>query len=151
MNRIISFIIKAALVCVISLAMLSCDPQGGKETPVDVTGDWELQNVENTSVYVSFGQDGDFQLYQKLGEGRYRKFTGVYTVDVNIVSGTYSDGTSWGTDYKASISGLELTMVSLGGSGTAYTYASASIPDSVIEEAVEVKSGISTGEELPFL
>lgn len=114
---------------------------GGSTTKLDVTGSWELSGVEtkvsvgsvNVSVYISFTSDGSFTLYQKIGEGRYTRFTGTYTVSAdNKLSGKYSNNATWGP-YSAALSGGKLTLTSAGGKEVdTYTKIS-SIPASVTQ------------------
>ena len=114
---------------------------GGSTTKLDVTGSWELSNVEtkvsvgsvNVSVYISFTSDGSFTLYQKIGEGRYTRFTGAYTVSAdNKLSGKYSNNAAWGP-YTAAMASGKLTLTSAGGKEVdTYTKISA-IPSSVTQ------------------
>ena len=114
---------------------------GSTTTKVDVTGSWELSNVEtkvsvgsvNVSVYISFTSDGSFTLYQKIGEGRYTRFTGTYTVSAdNKLSGKYSNNAAWGP-YTAAMASGKLTLTSAGGKEVdTYTKISA-IPSSVTQ------------------
>lgn len=114
---------------------------GGSTTKLDVTGSWELSNVEtkvsvgsvNVSVYISFTSDGSFTLYQKIGEGRYTRFTGTYTVSAdNKLSGKYSNNAAWGP-YTAAMASGKLTLTSAGGKEVdTYTKISA-IPSSVTQ------------------
>ncbi len=114
---------------------------GGSTTKLDVTGSWELSNVEtkvsvgsvNVSVYISFTSDGSFTLYQKIGEGRYTRFTGTYTVSAdNKLSGKYSNNAAWGP-YTAAMASGKLTLTSAGGKEVdTYTKIS-SIPTSVTQ------------------
>ncbi|MBP3258283.1 MAG: hypothetical protein J6M23_09900 [Bacteroidales bacterium] len=96
---------------------------GGSTTKLDVTGSWELSNVEtkvsvgsvNVSVYITFASGDSFTLYQKIGEGRYSVFTGTYTLSSdNKLSGKYSNNAAWGP-YSAALSGGKLTLTSAGG------------------------------------
>ena len=96
---------------------------GGSTTKLDVTGSWELSNVEtkvsvgsvNVSVYITFASGDSFTLYQKIGEGRYSVFTGTYTLSSdNKLSGKYSNNAAWGP-YTAALSGGKLTLTSAGG------------------------------------
>lgn len=114
---------------------------GGSTTKLDVTGSWELSNVEtkvsvgsvNVSVYITFASGDSFTLYQKIGEGRYSVFTGTYTLSSdNKLSGKYSNNAAWGP-YSAALSGGKLTLTSAGGKEVdTYTKIS-SIPASVTQ------------------
>ena len=80
------FLLMAACV----LALSACKKEGSDEpTPAggSIVGAWELSSVATkatvgdvqVNVYVEFGEDNSFTLYQKVGEGRYTKFDGTYT------------------------------------------------------------------------
>ena len=73
---------------------------------------WELTSWnDNTAiagyVYLQFGDDGTFTLYQEIGEtstAGYEKLTGTYVIEEDpdsnrIISGRYSDDTSWSDTY----------------------------------------------------
>jgi hypothetical protein len=53
-------------------------------------------------VYIDFKADYSFEIYQKVGEGRFRRYDGTYAVAEDIVTGEYSDGEDWGCSYTAS-------------------------------------------------
>jgi hypothetical protein len=105
------------------------DKQPGKEESKTqapaIAGVWELSDIAtkasvgsvNVSVYLDFASDGNFTLYQKIGEGRYTKFTGTYALDKDSLSGKYSDGKAWGP-YKAEINASALTLTKEGGNET---------------------------------
>ena len=125
------------------LALAACG--GSKDNPEPtpstsgVVGSWELSAVTTkvavgdvqVSVYVEFTAKKAFTLYQKIGEGRYTKFTGTYSLSAdNKLSGSYSGGKAWGP-YDASVSDGTLTLTTSGGK-EADTYKKISaIPSSV--------------------
>ena len=124
MKRVLYAITVAAL-CL--LTACGKDKQPGKEetkAPA-ISGVWELSDIStkasigsvNVSVYLDFTSDGKFTLYQKIGEGRYTKFTGTYTLDKASLSGKYSDSKPWGP-YKAEVNGSALTLTKEGGNET---------------------------------
>ena len=91
---------------------------------------------------------GDFDLYQKIGEGRYRLKYGSYTVTGTQVSGTYSGEIPWGSQYEAAVNGNTLVLTATNASGEVCTYEKESIPASVISDAVELRSsGDSVSKE----
>ena len=124
MKRVLYAITVAAL-CL--LTACGKDKQPGKEEtkPSAITGVWELSDIStkasigsvNVSVYLDFTSDGKFTLYQKIGEGRYTKFTGTYALDKASLSGKYSDGKPWGP-YNAEINSSSLTLIKEGGKET---------------------------------
>lgn len=130
-------------------ALVSCGGKNGGETPVDVPtdvkGDWELTSVqqaksavigsETVSVYLRFTEK-EFEIYQIIGSGNPRKYSGTYTLSGNTLSGKYSDknNTPWASSYDVKVDGGTLTMVPSGKSET-NVYKKTSIPASVIEKA----------------
>lgn len=133
---------------VAALALLSCGPKDNPDTPggggdssaATLEGIWELSSVTTkaavgglqVSVYLEFTASGSFTLYQKIGEGRYTKFTGSYALSSDKkLSGTYTGGEAWGP-YGAEIGKTSLVLTSSGGKEVdTYTKIKA-IPDSVL-------------------
>lgn len=113
MKRLATFFALAAL----ALLALSCKKDDPTPAPTDsLVGCWELSSVQtkasvgtvSVNVYIDFAESS-FTLYQKLGEGRYTKFTGSWGATDGSVSGKYSNGTSWGP-YSYSLSGNSLSL-----------------------------------------
>ncbi len=115
----------AGAVLAVLPVLAACDKPGGDDTPqADVTGIWELSSVStkasvggvNVNVYLEFGSDGSFDLYQKIGEGRYTYFEGTYVFDKeqNQLTGNYAGGSAWGP-YAVEQQGSSLTLTSRGG------------------------------------
>lgn len=109
------------------LALAACGEKEKTDEPVstqiDITGYWELTSVVtkasvgsvNVSVYLDFASNGNFTLYQKIGEGRYTQFAGSYILSSdNQLSGSYAGGSAWGP-YTAALSGGSLVLTSPGG------------------------------------
>lgn len=112
----------------------------------NIAGEWHC-SVEECDIYLAFDPDGTFELYQKLGEGRYYQYNGSWSTDKNIVSGTYDDGTPWGSSYEVEFDGSDkMTFSATNGSGEVNTYTRTSIPE-------EVRNGYLVavkGEESPL-
>lgn len=107
-----------------------------------ILGEWLYAADDmGVSIYVEFEADGDFSLYQQLGEGRYRKYTGSWSCEGNILSGTYTDGSPWGSSYMMAFNADTMTLTAQNGSNEVMKYVKQSIPDEVLEECIEVKSG----------
>lgn len=132
-NIVLAFAVLAAVV--------SCGKKA--EKPLDITGEWNLTRVEtkattigdqSVDVYVSFASDNTFEIYQMLGTGRYRKFSGTWTLTEKTLDGKYSDGTLWGSTYEVEIAEDVMTLSSA--SGEVSTYKKSSIPDSVKSNAI---------------
>lgn len=125
------------------IALASCQKENGAGTIVD--GDWHgsMTVSEETvaDVYISFSE-GNFVIYQKTGSlERYYMYDGTYTVTGNTLSGKYSDGTSWGSQYEVNVTGNSMQMTALNGSGEVSIYQREEIPAEVKDTAVpNVKS-----------
>lgn len=126
------------------VALTAC---GGskEEKPVDITGEWNLVNVQTKAatlggqtvdVYISFSSDRSFTMYQMIGAGRYHKYSGTYLLDGTTLSGKYSDGKQWGSSYEVELSSSDSQLTLTSGSGEVDTYKKASIPSDVIDNAI---------------
>lgn len=131
------------------LAAVSCNEIKGPVVSDAIVAEWHLVSVSGMSsapdVYVNFAQDLSFELYQKIGEGRYRKYTGTYAVTESLVSGTYSDGEKWGSDYEASFDGENLVLTAQNGSAEVCTYEKKALPDTDKAGAVLVTKSEEDG------
>ena len=110
--------------------------------PVDLVGEWQLASYETKAVsigtekvdiWLKFTSDGQFELYQKLGDGRYRPYKGTYTLTENILSGKYSTGAAWGTQYEVSRDATRLTLTDHPNGRETQVFTAASIPSTVLE------------------
>lgn len=92
-----------------------------KEKPVglDVTGTWELMDIQTKAahigeeiveVVITFNADNTFSLSQMLGQGRPVTYSGTWLLEGTKLSGKYSDGKAWGTTYQVSVEGTVLTL-----------------------------------------
>ena len=81
-----------------------------------IIGEWHYTSAE-ADIYLGLSSDSSFELYQKIGDGRYR---------------LYNDGEAWGSGYSVSISedGTEMHLVPDIGSEE-HKYISGSIPEEV--------------------
>ena len=151
MKRII-YILSAAILCLLT----SCE----KELTLaeKLVGDWHCTATStDAEIYVTFTAEKTFTLWQQIGEGAFRVYNGTYEftlqegTDVQaILSGSYNDGTSWGTSYQ--VSGMDAEVMTLTAEGVAETYdkVKGGIPEEVLRSAVTVvKSDGPTA--VPFL
>lgn len=145
MKKIFKYALSAVLTTVCGLSLVSCNgaSDNKEENPIDVTGEWELSKVETKSVkigdesvtvYVKFDR-GTFTLYQVLGKGRPRKYTGTYTLSDNLLSGKYSDGSNWGSSYTVSASGSTLNLAQTGGKEID-SFRKTTIPQDIVDKAI---------------
>lgn len=128
MKRIISMLLIG-----VSFILAGCNNgDGGKEKqPVDITGTWELTNIEITKaaqlgsetieVVITFNADKTFALSQVLGEGRAQEFSGTWNLTETTLTGKYASGKSWGSSYEVSVENSTLTMTPESGAEI-YTY-----------------------------
>ena len=116
------------------------------ETPIDckatLPGEWHcMPEGLDAEVYATFEESGSFDLYQRLGEGRYRHYTGTWTCEGNTLSGSYSDGSAWGSAYQMEFTDEDtMILTALNGSEEKTTYLRESVPSDVKDGCVEVKS-----------
>ena len=99
----------------------------------EIAGDWYYETVEADTpvqVYVSFAKDMTFELYQKVGDGAFRKYTGTYTFDGTLLDGVYSDKAPWKEAKSVTIDGDSLTAVGVK-TGETITYVRKLVPATV--------------------
>ena len=125
------------------------------EKPIDykatLVGEWHCapENID-AEVYASFEEGGSFDLYQKVGEGRYRHYTGTWECEGNTLSGTYSDGAAWGSSYIVDFKDNDnMLLTALNGSEEVMTYTRESIPSDVKVDCIEVKSSLRMPNSQP--
>ncbi|MGM9742079.1 MAG: S8 family serine peptidase [Candidatus Cryptobacteroides sp.] len=134
--------IKIIITLILSAGIISCTKEEKVNDPV--AGSWHLMTVTNIDiseidVYLSFEQ-GNFTLFQKMGEGRYRKYDGTYFIEGNVLHGSYSGGEKFGSDYRVQRDKDRLTLTSDSGESSIYTLSQ--IPDEVTGNAIKpLKSG----------
>ena len=95
-------------------------------------GDWHLSRFCNTEpeveLYIHFGIDYSFTIYQRTSMAGYQLFKGTYTVEGTNVSGRYNDGVEWADSYTFSLDEeSNLVLQSVNG-GDIAVYESATMP-----------------------
>ena len=135
MKRYIAFFI-AALCC--GVAMTGCDEShneyGGSEVDASVVGTWRLDSMNGTAVdgfgvYIEFGANGRFELYQQFSTGYYEKFDGTFSASAGRLTGSYSDGEALNTyDYSTGNDGRTLILVTLDENPVESVYVRSDIP-----------------------
>ncbi len=120
-----------------------CKKNGSEATTATkLVGQWhciaeELNVAEDIDVYVEFMADKSFNLYQKVGQGRHRHFTGTWSVSGDVLSGLYADGSEWGSSYAVEFSGMDaMKLTAKNGSKEVMTYTRETIPAEVLEGSV---------------
>ena len=98
-----------------------------------IAGDWYYETVESATsiqVYVTLSKDMTFDLYQKIGDGAFRRRTGTYTFDGTIIDGVYSDKTNWKEAKYVTVDGDVLVMAGVE-TGETITYVRKLVPATV--------------------
>jgi hypothetical protein len=89
------------------LTVVSCNPTEPEKTgPTsdDLVGAWELTSVvtkasvggSTVNVYIAFNANGQFDLYQQLGQGWYHHYSGTWSLSEDTIQGKYSNDAAWG-------------------------------------------------------
>lgn len=148
-----------AIVLAALSAALSCHKETTPDSVAsDLVGEWHLTETETegividplTDVYLTICVDCTFEIYQKSGDqSRYTKFTGTCKSVKDILSGTYSSGTEWGTSYIFDVSGDTLTLITEDGMEI-QTWTKESLDQAAKDEADISTRSIFTAA-IPFL
>lgn len=148
MKRILNF----ALVLAAALLFLAgCHEKD--EVLHRIVGEWKYADEESGNdidVRVAFYVDKTFDLYQKVGEGAHRYYKGTYNVDKTRVSGEYSDGTPWASEYEVTFVNGDMIMKSTSSEGYSITYKKERIPDEVKNHYVDMTKSAAQ-DFVPFL
>ncbi|MBQ3245372.1 MAG: lipocalin family protein [Bacteroidales bacterium] len=138
MKRIL-YIIAAAL------TVISCGEKNKGTGKTELTleqklyGEWHSTSLEiEADIYLSFTEDGKFELYQQVGEGAHRVFRGTWNLEDDLLSGKYNDGEEWAAAYRISIEDKTLTMTSANDAAEVSRFAQMQIPADVKEGSVVV-------------
>jgi hypothetical protein len=147
-------------------AFIACEPNnnnnggggvddiwGDNGSPV---GEWTLTEWNSSrdlpfGVYISLNEDNTFDLYQHTSDVLWVHYTGTYTLNGSTLSGVYSDGVSWATDYTIKYNkAADPKQISLTSTGNVGIYTATTIPDTVIDQATEA-GVVRSGEVKRFL
>ena len=120
-------------------------PDKPEEEVINVVGEWHLSQIttkatiggQTVDIYVAFNEDKSFELYQMLGTGRYRMFTGTWSLLEKVLSGSYTGGAQWASDYNVVMNEdkTTMTLTTLDGSETS-TYQKQAIPADIKDNAL---------------
>ena len=125
----------------------SNDDDGPAISDKGVVGEWHLTSWNHETpadfdVYVQFGADGKFDIFQKVETSAYVRYSGRFAASDSRLSGRYSDGVAWSTDYTFELSdnGDTLTMTSATEGAEVSVYTRTPIPEEGLD-APQVRSG----------
>lgn len=142
------------LVMLLALAITGCKKDAtvtGGGAKGAVAGEWVLTSWNEAepefNVYINFSDDNTFEIYQQVWSFDYELYTGTYTINGDIVTGVYADGSNWACGYKFVKNGDTLTMYSQEDQSVTSVYAKCEIPAEIKHEA----SATRAMEVVPFL
>ena len=106
-----------------------------------LSGDWHYAAEENgvkEDIWISFSEDGTFEMFQKIGDGPYWYTSGEfeYDVDSKVLSGIYSDRYPWKYTYAITLTEKTLQMAAVELASHSVTYTRESIPAQVREKSL---------------
>lgn len=151
--------IKTIFFCLAAvLTFAGCDKPEKENPSVDdkgsIIGQWHLVSWSTLSaadIYLSFNKEGRFNLYQRLYAPTYSHYEGVYHLNGNKLTGSYSDGTAWGSPtYTVGFSdnGTKLTLTGTTEDDVA-VYVKESIPDYILSGEMSTKLAVEDMENEP--
>lgn len=139
-------------------ALAGCGETNKIETPKgcdgSIVGEWHLvswSSLNAADIYMSFGDNGTFDIYQRLYKPTYSHYEGTYRISGNTLSGTYSDGTAWSNaSYVIGFSdnGNRLTLTGTTAGDTA-VYVKEPIPSYILSGELGTKLTTDEPEEEP--
>lgn len=130
-------------IAIVALAALTgCKKDEAPSLSRQICGEWRGSELAaEVGIYISFASDGTFELYQKLSSEGFELRRGKWTLDGNVLSGTYNDGEAWAAAYTVTVTGDVLTMVSQNEGAETGVYQKCEIPGYIKESSsVIVKS-----------
>lgn len=112
------------------------DPNQPSSATHSVTGEWRLVSwgeLSTADIYVSFAENGTFELYQRLYTPEYRYLHGTYKYAKSVLDGVYSDAVAWGSAYRVSFNtkGTQMTLTSELDKDDVSVFTRATIPDEI--------------------
>lgn len=151
MNTMKKFISNLIFATFVALGLASCTKTD--KNLEKISGEWYWQGTEanvSLEVYLAFKTDNTFDIFQKIGDGAFRHYTGTYTYDGVNLTGVYSDKTAWKYSYQAQVNGDNLVMNYVG-EDKSLTYTRKNIPFTVRQHHTEPLKSSVAEEYLPFL
>ena len=132
------YIVLAALGLCLFAGCGSSDKEKVSPLVKQLAGEWQLKTWNGEAprdfdAYVSFGADRSFEIYQRIEQVGYQKYSGKYEIRNGMLGGVYSDGKPFGSTYDITFdeSGNTLTLTSATGVAETGVYVRAAIPDGV--------------------
>ncbi len=136
----------------IAMFAISCTQENGGGTNNDtawtnegsIIGEWELTSFDGSSeakprIYLDLNEDGTFDMYQQAYSVVWLHYTGIFQYDGTTLSGTYSDGEAWSSEYTATFAAepKRMRLISKKSSADISIYIENEIPATIVDEARE--------------
>ena len=141
------YIVLAALGLCLFAGCGSSDKEKVSPLVKQLAGEWQFKTWNGEAprdfdAYVSFGADRSFEIYQRIEQVGYQKYSGKYEIRNGMLGGVYSDGKPFGSTYDIAFdeSGNTLTLTSATNVTEVSVYERSTIPNSVKEGAAVMKS-----------
>ena len=146
-------------------AIVACNPNNGGNTggggntndtwsdSGSHVGEWALTEWNDSKnlpfgVYLRLNEDNTFDLYQHTYNVVWIHYTGTFSLNGSTLSGVYSDGESWTTDYTIKYNKIaDPKQISLTSTDNVGIYTATTIPDAVIDQASEAVEARSVATE----
>ncbi len=134
-------VMKKIIVAAVALLMAVACGEDNKEKVLNVVGDWNITGISTKAaqiggvqvdIWLALKSDKTFALYQKVGSGRYASYEGTYALAGTVLTGKYSDGKSWGTEYEVTMEDNDTVLILAGASGETDTFRKGAIPSDVL-------------------
>ena len=134
------------LVAILTLSLfVGCEKDDNALQNKITRSEWILTSVngidapDGLAVYAAFS-GSSFELYQKAEQPYYEKYTGHFSFSGSVISGTYSDGQSWGGSYTVEFNsdGTTMTWTNTQDEGEVQVYTQTTIPEDVKSGATVV-------------
>lgn len=133
-----------AIFAVALLALVSCEePNGPVGDSSDIAGQWHIVDWNGEApvfdVYVEF-TSGNFNIYQQVYSLYYEHFEGTYSINNDVITGSYADGKPWACGYKFEVANGKLTLKSQEDTSIVSVYEKCTIPQEIKDEATTTRA-----------
>ena len=122
------------------VALTGCQKENSKVPTLKqmIVGEWRGSEISvDAAIYLSIKADGTFELYQKMTSDDFELRRGTWSLEGDILSGTYNDGEPWAASYKVSADSV-LTMVSQAEGAETSVYIRCAIPVEIMNSCTVV-------------
>ena len=98
----------------------------------DISGSWRLDkwngSVPPFNVSMEINDDGTIVLWQRIDDYSWERYDSEASLDMNVISGTYSDGVPWSACYSIQLDGEEMIWTNTEDESDVSVYVRTSLP-----------------------